>query len=152
MWLRPKEDWIGIAIVGVVATVIALWCSPAKAEAIPLTVGQHERIAPNFTAKEFWCKCGKCKGKQERLDGTLLYRLELLRIELEGRPIVVTSGMRCKERNKQVGGAKHSQHMSGKAADIKVVGVSMSRLTKAAKKVGFTFVKSYSDHVHVDVR
>ena len=38
-----------------------------------------------------------------------------------GKPIIVTSGYRCKELNKAVGGAAKSQHMSGEAADIRSV-------------------------------
>ena len=35
-----------------------------------------------------------------------------------GRPIIVTSGYRCKELNAAVGGARNSQHLNGQAADI----------------------------------
>ena len=35
-----------------------------------------------------------------------------------GRPIIVTSGYRCKELNAAVGGARNSQHLRGRAADI----------------------------------
>ena len=35
-----------------------------------------------------------------------------------GEPIYVTSGYRCPLLNRAVGGAKNSQHMQGKAADI----------------------------------
>lgn len=35
-----------------------------------------------------------------------------------GQPIVVSSGYRCEELNKAVGGAKNSQHLLGEAADI----------------------------------
>ena len=35
-----------------------------------------------------------------------------------GRPIIVTSGYRCKELNATVGGARNSQHLKGQAADI----------------------------------
>ena len=35
-----------------------------------------------------------------------------------GRPIIVTSGYRCKELNAAVGGARNSQHLKGQAADI----------------------------------
>ena len=35
-----------------------------------------------------------------------------------GRPIIVTSGYRCKELNTAVGGARNSQHLKGQAADI----------------------------------
>ena len=35
-----------------------------------------------------------------------------------GHPILVSSGFRCHELNRLVGGALHSQHMMGEAADI----------------------------------
>ena len=38
--------------------------------------------------------------------------------EAWGEPIVVSSGYRCRELNELVGGAKHSHHMLGCAADI----------------------------------
>ena len=38
--------------------------------------------------------------------------------EAWGKPIIVSSGYRCKELNAMVGGAKHSHHMLGCAADI----------------------------------
>lgn len=38
--------------------------------------------------------------------------------ELIGHPIYVSSGYRCKELNKAVGGVKNSQHLTGEAADI----------------------------------
>lgn len=39
--------------------------------------------------------------------------------EAYGKPIIVTSGFRCKELNKIVGGSKTSQHLTGQAADIR---------------------------------
>ena len=38
--------------------------------------------------------------------------------EAWGAPIIVSSGYRCKELNKRVGGAEHSYHLRGMAADI----------------------------------
>jgi len=38
-----------------------------------------------------------------------------------GAPIIVTSGYRSERLNKAVGGAASSQHMTGKAADIRTV-------------------------------
>lgn len=35
-----------------------------------------------------------------------------------GKPITISSGYRCPELNKVVGGAKNSQHMTGEAADL----------------------------------
>ena len=38
--------------------------------------------------------------------------------EAYGKPIIVTSGYRCEELNKAVGGSKTSEHMKGMAVDI----------------------------------
>ena len=37
-----------------------------------------------------------------------------------GCPIVITSGFRCAELNKRIGGAANSQHLYGQAADLVV--------------------------------
>ena len=37
-----------------------------------------------------------------------------------GKPVVVSSGYRCKDLNKKVGGVENSQHLKGEAADSKV--------------------------------
>lgn len=47
---------------------------------------------------------------------------------LYGKPIVITSGYRCQELNKKVGGVANSWHTQGNAADIHV-----ASLTEATK-------------------
>lgn len=42
--------------------------------------------------------------------------------ELWGKPLVVTSGYRCKELNRMIGGVSNSQHLTGCAADIVTLG------------------------------
>ena len=51
------------------------------------------------------------------LDGLVTNGRDRLRSEW-GRPIIVTSGYRCKELNVAVGGARNSQHLKGQAVDI----------------------------------
>ena len=51
------------------------------------------------------------------IDGLVTRVLDKLR-DGWGRPIIVTSGYRCKELNTAVGGARNSQHLKGQAADI----------------------------------
>ena len=51
------------------------------------------------------------------LDALVTNVLDNLRGEW-GRPIIVTSGYRCKELNAAVGGTHNSQHLKGQAADI----------------------------------
>ena len=41
--------------------------------------------------------------------------------EAYGKPIIVTSGYRCEELNRLIGGSKTSQHRSGQAVDIRTV-------------------------------
>ena len=46
--------------------------------------------------------------------------LEPLRVHY-GRPIIITSGYRCPQLNKAVGGSSTSQHAHGQAADIRSI-------------------------------
>lgn len=41
--------------------------------------------------------------------------------EAYGKPIIVTSGYRCEELNRLIGGSKTSQHKSGQAVDIRTI-------------------------------
>jgi len=45
-----------------------------------------------------------------------------------GRPVIITSGYRSPAHNRRVRGARHSQHMHCKAADIRVPGISKKQL------------------------
>lgn len=42
--------------------------------------------------------------------------------KIVGRPLIITSGYRCKQLNKAVGGVANSYHIQGRAADILVNG------------------------------
>ena len=41
--------------------------------------------------------------------------------EAYGKPIFVTSGFRCEELNRLIGGSKTSQHRTGQAVDIRTI-------------------------------
>jgi uncharacterized protein YcbK (DUF882 family) len=70
-------------------------------------------VSPHFNLREFECRCCGCV----KLSGELIRMLEALRAAL-GRPIVITSGYRCRLHNEAVGGAKRSLHLTGHAADM----------------------------------
>lgn len=53
--------------------------------------------------------------------------LQPLRDKL-GKPVIINSGYRCPALNKAIGGATHSQHMQGQAADIHVAGMTTKEL------------------------
>lgn len=71
-----------------------------------------------FKEHEFRCKCGVCYSSVV-MDKKLLIALDRMRKRF-GKPIVVNSGIRCPDHNREEGGVKNSSHLSGKAADIRV--------------------------------
>lgn len=60
------------------------------------------------------------------------HTLEAVRILNDNKPITITSGYRCKELNRAVGGVETSQHQSGCAADF-VVGSAEGNRSLFAK-------------------
>lgn len=104
----------------------------------------------HFKPKEFACKhCGEI-----RVDIQLLEKLEQLRTAIGNRPIIINSGYRCPTHNKAVGGAKNSQHMYGKAADIRAKDMSPRTLEKFADTVFYNGGVGMGGQniVHVDTR
>jgi len=85
------------------------------------------------------------------MDNELLLKLELLRWTLGNKSIVINSGYRTKAFNKRIGGYVKSNHLLGKAADIKVVGVPAKDVQKQAAKI-FEGLGTYRNFTHVDVR
>lgn len=92
----------------------------------------------NFKLTELKCKCkGKyCTGYPAILDKYVLTYLQELRNKYGA--ITITSGLRCKTHNKNVGGVSGSRHLSGKAFDIKRF--TFSSLSKR-KEVMKEFIK-----------
>lgn len=67
-----------------------------------------------FSITEFLCPCCK-SGRPAAL---LVYYLEIFR-RAWSMPVIINSGYRCEKHNQEVGGAEHSRHMIGCAADIR---------------------------------
>jgi uncharacterized protein YcbK (DUF882 family) len=84
---------------------------------------------------------------------SLLFRLEALRAKCGNNKMYITSGYRCSSYNAAVGGASSSQHLYGKAADIKVSGVSSSTVANKAESIFANGgLGRYSSFTHVDIR
>ena len=87
------------------------------------------KLTKNFSLEEMYRsetarRCGIDNKPQteevvENLRALCLEVLQPLRDHL-GKPVAVSSGYRCKDLNKKVGGVENSQHLKGEAADIKV--------------------------------
>ena len=84
--------------------------------------------------------------------------LEALRERLGGRPVRVLSGYRSGAYNRAVGGARASQHLEGRAADVTVRGRSPEEVLAAALALYAEGVARigglglYPGFVHLDVR
>lgn len=109
----------------------------------------------HFKKNEFTCKCG-CGMNNISIE--LVKVLEEIRNHF-GQPCTVTSGCRCATHNKRVGGVQGSRHVSGKASDIYVKGVSASTLLAYTKslvnqgKLRYTYTNNSNMNgvVHVDI-
>ena len=109
-------------------------------------------LTKNFSRNEFKCKCGKCTNNY--IDIRLVKGLQALR-DLIGKPIIINSATRCKVHNKAVGGVPNSQHVQGRAADIRVEGMTPEVLAKKAEQIDVFRdggIGTYGTFVHVDVR
>ena len=104
-----------------------------------------------FKRSEFKCKCGKCDF--DAVDTDLLNALEDVREHFDS-PLTINSACRCADHNESIGGAVHSQHVYGKAADIVVRNVPPDDVhAYLDKKYGQTNgLGAYDDFTHFDVR
>ncbi|GGA48921.1 muramoylpentapeptide carboxypeptidase [Kroppenstedtia guangzhouensis] len=82
----------------------------------------------------------------------LMYKLEALRKKAGNAPVIINSGFRSINHNRNVGGASNSMHTYGIAADIVVSGKTPAQVREIAKTCGFSGIKRYSSFVHVDSR
>lgn len=89
----------------------------------------------------------------------LLESLQVIRDHFQ-KPIIIISGYRSPARNEVVGGAKKSQHMEAKAADIKIAGIPTEEIYNRIDKLmnqgkiktgGLGFYPSQG-FVHYDIR
>lgn len=103
-------------------------------------------LSPHFQVAELRSKGdGTCYVRRELLVG-----LELLR-ERYARPITLRSGYRDPAHNSKVGGAKHSMHMYGYAADV-ALDWTWQRVAELGVFSGIGFRQSDKTVRHVDVR
>ena len=108
-------------------------------------------LSRNFSRAEFKCQCGKCD--YDTVDSELIDVLQLLR-DYVGNPITITSGNRCAEHNKNIGGSANSYHVRGRAADIKVDNMKPKAVQEylTAKYPDKFGIGCYSSFTHIDTR
>lgn len=119
------------------------------------------KITKNFSKSEFECKCG-CEMPEDVLDNIKLVaeQLQLLRNHINS-PIKVNSAYRCKKHNRLIGSNDSSQHVLGKAADIKVKNFTPDEVAKIVEDMltnqfleGMDIggLGRYNTFTHIDIR
>lgn len=103
----------------------------------------------HFNPSEFTCKCG-CG--LNNINDELVNMLDNAR-ELAGVSFIVTSGCRCGEHNKKVGGKPDSSHLSGLAVDIaapieKRYAILAALINVGFERIGISFNGNF---IHVDI-
>lgn len=116
------------------------------------------KLTKNFSLVEFACKDGaEMPDEVFKNIKELAENLQVLR-DFCDKPITVNSGYRSEDYNKKIGGAKNSQHIKGKAADIvvkdlppQIVALFVQGLIRigAMKEGG---IGLYDDFLHYDIR
>lgn len=96
-----------------------------------------------------WRELGSPPALHRQRSKRLALALERLRSITGGRPLLIVSGYRDPAHNAEVGGATHSQHLRGAAADIPI-GYATVAQAEAAGFVGIGNKGPYA--IHVDVR
>ena len=115
------------------------------------------QLTSNFSLEEFECKCG-CEMPEfvKKNIIELAENLQVLR-DAVGR-LDLTNAYRCKYHNADVGGSVNSQHLKGKAADIKSKTLSPNeiavRTNDLMKNESFKLggIGIYNTFTHVDIR
>lgn len=114
-------------------------------------------LSPHFKVQEFRCKDGS---DPVFVDTALVELLEQLRVHF-GKAVTITSGYRTPAHNAKAGGTRFSQHLYGRAADIRVQGASVEEVAACAERLlhGCGGVGRYpakagraAGWVHVDTR
>lgn len=110
-------------------------------------------LTANFNRAEFACPC--CR--QDNISEDLVAKLQTVRTVV-GKPMRITSAVRCIRHNHAVGGVVDSAHYPrdgnpGYAADIEIVGGDkwykfISAFTDEFKRIG---IYPYNNFIHVDV-
>ena len=125
-------------------------CYQPAIRAYSLEQDGDKKVSEHFLIREFRCK----DGSDPIFIAEMLPRvLEEIRAHF-GKPVIINSGYRTPPYNQSKGGAEHSQHMYGTAADIRIDGIHPADVADYARQIMANFggVGRYDSFTHVDVR
>lgn len=96
----------------------------------------------NFRPEEFRCPCGKCTGYPDWMKEVELNHIQTIRSHY-GKPMIITSGLRCNYENKRVGGIANSAHKTGYAVDFYMKGITD---TIEHRKAALKYIEMLPNH------
>lgn len=110
----------------------------------------NKKLSANFRVREFACTDGS---DPIFIDTELVKILQKIRNHF-GKSVTITSAYRTPTKNRACGGETYSQHLYGKAADIKVSGVTPKKVATYAETLlkNKGGIGTYSTFTHIDVR
>jgi len=108
------------------------------------------RLTKNFKREEFSCKCG-CGYNTADFD--LVNICQEIADHFED-VVNITSGCRCHGHNKAVGGSANSQHLLGRAADLKLKHTDPEEVQEylTSQYPDSLGIGKYNTFTHIDTR
>ena len=110
----------------------------------------NKKLSANFRVREFACSDGT---DPIFIDSELVEILQKIRTHF-GRAVTITSAYRTPTHNAAVDGTTYSQHLYGKAVDIKIGGVTPKKVAAYAETLlpNRGGIGIYNTFTHIDVR
>ena len=109
----------------------------------------NKKLSTNFRVREFACNDGS---DPIFIDSELVTVLQKIRDHF-GKPVTITSAYRTPPHNSNEGGTTYSQHLYGRAADIKISGVAPKKVADFAETlIDNGGIGIYNTFTHIDVR
>ena len=152
---RFQQDWGGLTVDGVPGEQTQSALKQAVTEGMPESREENwwQQIR-YWNREEFRCRCGGkyCDGFPAEPERTLVELVDDLRAAA-GKPGHASSGLPCPVWNQIQGGVANSRHLTGKALDFSLEGMSGNQLLALARKDSRTRYAYVIDGgwVHVDV-
>lgn len=111
-----------------------------------------------FTRNEFACPCPRCGGFPVEPAERLVRVAVQIREHFGGKPVIVSSGVRCQAHNAELpGSSPTSRHMRGLAMDFAVRGVPVAQVLAYTQQLvaqgvsRYTYEMKGTGYVHIDV-
>ena len=107
-----------------------------------------------FKRSEFKCQCGGkyCNGYPVEMQEKVVKAADKVRAHF-GKPVTVSSGIRCTKHNAEVGGVSNSRHLQGKAIDLNVSGFSAAMVlayVQSLPEIRYSYAIN-SNYIHMDI-